>query len=197
MCPDYGTRRYIVGMFNRRRHAMKKQTIRIENRIPFAELGKAIGTTDKEYKAHMGTGFAVKDPVNPKRKHEIRRADFEDTMCSMQCWFLSDEAMQKIADRISDELKFYDFSYSGENYADELDDALCKEEEEALRAFGVLYYEGEIPDISHKGARLFSVDFGYGTFNRMVNDENGRKVEMTTDDGKVVTTWLGLVVEEY
>lgn len=39
---------------------MKKQTIRIENRIPFAELGKAIGTTDKEYKAHMGTGFAVK-----------------------------------------------------------------------------------------------------------------------------------------
>ena len=98
MCPDYGTRRYIVGMFNRRRPAMKKQTIRIENRIPFAELGKTIGTTDKEYKAHMGTGFSVKDPVNPKRKHEICRSDFEDAPEPMQCWYLSDEAMQAMGE---------------------------------------------------------------------------------------------------
>ena len=173
--------------------------IKIENRIPFGELGKTIGTTRDEYKAHMEQEYLVADPVKGGHHDKyITRSDYEDTMCSMQCWFLSDEVMQKIADRITAALKTYDFSYTpDDDYENELDDALCKEEEEALRAYGVLYYEDEIPEITKTGARLFSIDYGYGTFNRMVKEDGDLKVEMTTDNGKVVTTWPGLVVEEY
>lgn len=191
MCPDYGTRRYIVGMFNRRRHDMKKQTIRIENRIPFAELGKAIGTTDKEYKAHMGTGFAVKDPVNPKRKHEIRRADFEDVPEPMQCWYLSDEAMQAIAEQITQAMTQYEPDYI--RITDDFDSAFWREEEEALRAFGVPYYSDEVK-APKKGARVFSVDYGYATYLGKTKDG---KAEILTDDWHHKITYIGLIVEEY
>jgi hypothetical protein len=169
--------------------------IKIENRIPFAELGEAIGTGREEYREHMEREFYVQDPVHEDHEKIITRSDFEDTMASMQCWFLSDDAMERIAKQVSAALK----SYPAENVTDEddLQDAMCKEEEDALRAFGVCYYEDEIPDISRKGARLFSVDHGYGRFNGMVESDGEEMVEMTTDDGKVVTTWLGLVVEEY
>ena len=170
---------------------MKKQTIRIENRIPFAELGKAIGTTDKEYKAHMGTGFAVKDPVNPKRKHEISRADFEDVPEPMQCWYLSDEAMQAIAEQITQAMAQYSKDYIRDD--EDFDFAFCREEEEALRAFGVPYYSDEVK-APKKGARVFSVDYGYATY--LGKDKEG-KAKILTDDGQKKTTYIGLIVEEY
>lgn len=170
---------------------MKKQTIRIENRIPFAELGKAIGTTDKEYKAHMGTGFAVKDPVNPKRKHEISRADFEDAPEPMQCWYLSDEAMQAIAEQITQAMAQYEPDYI--RITDDFDSAFWREEEEALRAFGVPYYSDEVK-APKKGARVFSVDYGYATYLGKTKDG---KAEILTDDWHHKITYIGLIVEEY
>lgn len=170
---------------------MKKQTIRIENRIPFAELGKTIGTTDKEYKAHMGTGFSVKDPVNPKRKHEICRSDFEDAPEPMQCWYLSDEAMQAIAEQITQAMTQYEPDYI--RITDDFDSAFWREEEEALRAFGVPYYSDEVK-APKKGARVFSVDYGYATY---LGEDNEGKAEILTDDGQKKTTYIGLIVEEY
>lgn len=170
---------------------MKKQTIRIENRIPFAELGKAIGTTGKEYKAHMGTGFSVKDPVNPKRKHEIRRADFEDVPEPMQCWYLSDEAMQAIAEQITQAMTQYEPDYI--RITDDFDSAFWREEEEALRAFGVPYYSDEVK-APKKGARVFSVDYGYATYLGKTKDG---KAEILTDDWHHKITYIGLIVEEY
>ena len=170
---------------------MKKQEIKIGNRIPFAELGKAIGTTDKEYKAHMDKGFAVKDPVKPKRKHEICRSDFEDVFEPMQCWYLSDETMQTIADQMSQAMAQYEKDYIRSN--DDFDAAFWREEEEALRAFGVPYYSDEVK-APKKGARVFSVDYGYATY---LGKEKEGKAKILTDDGEVVTTWLGQLVEEY
>ena len=170
---------------------MNKQGIKIGNRIPFAELGKAIGTTDKEYKAHMDKGFAVKDPVKPKRKLEICRSDFEDTMCSMQCWFLSDEAMQKIADQMTQAMAQYSMDYIRD--ADDFDAAFWREEEEALRAFGVPYYSDEVK-APKKGARVFSVDYGYATYLGKTKDG---KAEILTDDWHHKITYIGLIVEEY
>ena len=169
--------------------------VKVENRIPFNELGDAIGSSSEEYKAHMEQEFYVQDPVHDDHEKIITRSDFEDTMASMQCWFLSDTAMERIAKQVSAALK----TYPAANVTDEndLDDALCKEEEDALRAFGVCYYEDEIPEVSKEGARVFSVDYGYGYFNRMVEVDGDEMAEITTDDGEVVTTWLGQLVEEY
>lgn len=171
------------------------QSIKIEHRIPFNELGDIIGTTNEDYKAHMEHEFYVQDPVHADQEKIITRSDFEDTMAPMQCWYLSDDAMQTVANRISKELA----TYPKDNVTDEndLQDALCKEQEEALRAIGVPYYEDEVPDPSKPGVRLFSVDYGYGTFNRMVEVDNSMMVEMALDDGTVQTTYSGLVVEEY
>ena len=170
---------------------MKTQAIRIENRIPFAELGKAIGTTDKEYKAHMDKGFAVKDPVKPKRKHEICRSDFEDVFEPMQCWYLSDETMQSIAVQMAQAMAQYSKDYIRD--AEDFDFAFCREEEEALRAFGVPYYSDEVK-APKKGARVFSVDYGYATY--LGKDKEG-KAKILTDDGQKKTTYIGLIVEEY
>ena len=170
---------------------MKKQGIKIGNRIPFAELGKAIGTTDKEYKAHMDKGFAVKDPVKPKRKHEICRSDFEDVFEPMQCWYLSDETMQDIADQMTQAMAQYEEDYIRD--AEDFDAAFWREEEETLRAFGVPYYSDEVT-APKKGARVFSVDYGYATY--LGEDKEG-KAELLTDDGQKKTTYIGLIVEEY
>ena len=170
---------------------MKKQEIKIGNRIPFAELGKVIGTTDKEYQAHMNKGFSVKDPVKPKRKHEICRSDFEDVLEPMQCWFLSDEAMQTIADQMSQAMAQYSKDYIRDD--EDFDFAFCREEEEALRAFGVPYYSDEVK-APKKGARVFSVDYGYATY--LGKDKEG-KAKILTDDGQKKTTYIGLIVEEY
>jgi hypothetical protein len=169
--------------------------IKVENRIPFAELGNKIGTDRDAYMAHMEQEFYVQDPVHDDHEKVITRSDFEDAMAPMQCWFLSDNAMERIAKQVTEALK----TYPKDNVSDEndLDDALCMEEENALRAFGVCYYEDEIPPVSKEGARLFSLDHGYGTFNGMVEKYGEEMVEMTTDDGKIITTWPGLVVEEY
>ena len=167
------------------------QEIKVENRIPFAELGNAIGTTNEDYKAHMEQEFFVADPVNPDHEKIITRSDFEDAMASMQCWYLSDEAMQSIADQVTKALA----TYPPENITDEndLSDALCKEEEEALRAFGVPYYEDEVK-APKKGARVFSVDYGYATY--LGEDKEGM-AKLLTDDGQKKTTYIGLIVEEY
>ena len=170
---------------------MKKQETKIGNRIPFAELGKAIGTTDKEYQAHMNKGFAVKDPVKPKRKHEICRSDFEDAPEAMQCWYLSDETMQTIADQMSQAMTQYEKEYIRSN--DDFDAAFWREEEEALRAFGVPYYSDEVK-APKKGARVFSVDYGYATY--LGEDKEG-KAKILTDSGKNEITYIGLIVEEY
>lgn len=170
---------------------MKKQEIKIENRIPFAELGKVIGSTDKEYKAHMDKGFAVKDPVKPKRKHEICRSDFEDVMEPMQCWYLSDETMQRIADQMTQAMAQYEKDYIRSN--DDFDAAFFREEEEALRAFGVPYYSDEVT-APKKGARVFSVDYGYATY---LGTNREGKAKILTDDGKNKITYIGLIVEEY
>lgn len=170
---------------------MKKQEIKIGNRIPFAELGKAIGTTDKEYQAHMNKGFVVKDPVKPKRKHEICRSDFEDLFEPMQCWYLSDETMQTIADQMSQAMAQYEKDYIRSN--DDFDAAFWREEEEALRAFGVPYYSDEVK-APKKGARVFSVDYGYATY--LGTNKEG-KAKIMTDDGQKKTTYIGLIVEEY
>ena len=174
---------------------MKKQEIKIENRIPFAELGEAIGTTQEEWASHMAQEFYVHDPVHADHDKIITRSDFEDTMASMQCWYLSDKAMQSIADQVSQALA----TYPKENVTDEndLSGALCKEQEEALRAFGVPYYEDEVPNPSKVGVRLFSVDHGYGTFIGMVDNDGDEMVEMKLDNGDIEHTWPGLVVEEY
>ena len=170
---------------------MKKQEIKIENRIPFVELGKVIGTTDKDYKAHMDKGFAVKDPVKPKRKHEICRSDFEDVFEPMQCWYLSDETMQTIADQMTQAMAQYesDSIRDGEDF----DAAFWREEEEALRAFGVPYYSDEVK-APKKGARVFSVDYGYATY--LGKNKEG-KAKILTDDGQKKNTYIGLIVEEY
>jgi len=170
---------------------MKKQEIKIENRIPFAELGKAIGTSDKEYKAHMDKGFSVKDPVNPKRKHEICRSDFEDVFEPMQCWYLSDETMQTIANQMTQAMAQYSKDYIRDD--EDFDAAFWREEEEALRAFGVPYYSDEVKAPT-KGARVFSVDYGYATY---LGEDNEGKAEILTDDGQKKTTYIGLIVEEY
>lgn len=171
------------------------QQIKIENRIPFAELGKAIGTTKEEYQAHMEHEFYVQDPVHADHEKIITRSDFEDTMASMQCWYLSDEAMQSIAAQVTRALADYPKDYVTSE--DDLSDALCKEQEEALRAFGVPYYEDEVPNPSKEGVRLFSVDYGYGTFVGMVEKDGDEKVQIKLDNGKIENTWPGLVVEEY
>lgn len=170
---------------------MKTQKIRIKNRIPFAELGKAIGNTDKEYKAHMDKGFAVNDPVNPNRKHEICRSDFEDVLEPMQCWYLSDEAMQSIAGQMTKAMSHYEKDYIRSD--DDFDDAFWREEEEALRAFGVPYYSDEV-NAPKKGARVFSVDYGYATY--LGTNKEG-KAKILTDDGQTKITFIGLIVEEY
>lgn len=170
---------------------MTKQEIKIENRIPFAELGKEIGTSNEEYKAHIDQEFYVKDPVNPDHEAIITRSDFEDVMEPMQCWYLSDTAMQSIADQISLALSHYSKDFiSDEN---DFNDALCREEEEALRAFGVPYYSDEVK-APNKGARVFSVDYGYATY--LGTNKDG-KAKILTDDGQTKTTFIGLIVEEY
>lgn len=174
---------------------MTEQKIEIENRIPFSELGNKIGTTPEQYREHMEQEFYVQDPVHPDHEMIITRSDFEDTMASMQCWYLSDKAMQSIAEQVTRALA----DYPKANVTDEndLSDALCKEQEEALRAFGVPYYKDEVPVPSAPGVRIFSVDDGYGTFDGMVDEDGTEMVQMTLDDGRVVTTFPGLVIEEY
>ena len=171
------------------------QEIKVENRIPFNELGNEIGTTNEDYKAHMEQEFYVADPVNPDHEKIITRSDFEDAMASMQCWYLSDETMQSIADQVTKALA----TYPPENITDEndLSDALCKEEEEALRAFGVPYYEDEVPYPHKVGGRVFSVDHGYGIFVGMVENDGETMVRIRLDNGDFENTWPGLVVEEY
>ena len=170
---------------------MKTQQIKIEHRIPFNELGKAIGKTREQYKAHINKGFEVKDPVKPKRKHEICRSDFEDVFEPMQCWYLSDTAMQSIADQISIALSHYSKDYISSE--EDFGYALFREEEEALRAFGAPYYSDEVK-APKKGARVFSVDYGYATYLGK-NKEGMAKI--LTDAGKNETTYIGLIVEEY
>ena len=174
---------------------MTEQKIAIENRIPFSELGNEIGTTPEQYREHMEQEFYVQDPVHPGHEKIITRSDFEDAMASMQCWYLSSEAMKAIAERVTRALA----DYPKANVTDEndLSDALCKEQEEALRAFGVPYYEDEVPVPSAPGVRIFSLDYGYGTFDGMVDEDGTEMVQMTLDDGRVVTTFPGLVIEEY
>ena len=168
------------------------QQIKIENRIPFAELGKAIGTTKEEYQAHMEHEFYVKDPARPDHEAIITRSDFEDTMESMQCWYLSDTAMQSIADQISLVLeRHYHKEYISND--EDFGEALWREEEEALRAFGVPYYSDEV-EAPKKGARVFSVDYGYATY---LGENKEGKAEILTDDGQNQTTYIGLIVEEY
>ena len=170
---------------------MATQQIKIENRIPFAELGKAIGTTKEEYQAHMEHRFYVKDPVHPDHEVIITRSDFQDTMESMQCWYLSDTAMQSIADQISLALINYSTDYISSE--DDFNYALCREEEEALRAFGVPYYSDEV-QAPKTGARVFSVDYGYATY---LGENKDGDAEILTDDGQNQTTYNGLIVEEY
>lgn len=171
------------------------QSIKIENRIPFNELGGKIGTTQEEWEAHMAQEFYVQDPVHADHEKIITRSDFEDTMASMQCWYLSDEAMQSIAAQVTKALADYPKEYVTSE--DDLSDALCKEEEEALRAFGVPYYEDEVPNPSKEGVRVFSVDHGYGTFIEMVDNDGDEMALIKLDNGNIETAWPGLIVEEY
>lgn len=171
------------------------QNIKIENRIPFNELGDKIGTTKEEYRAHMEQEFYVQDPVHADHDKIITRSDFENTMASMQCWYLSDEAMQSIAAQVTKALADYPKEYVTDE--DDLSDALCKEEEEALRAFGVPYYEDEVPNPSKEGVRVFSVDYGYGTFIEMVDNDGDEMALIKLDNGNIETAWPGLIVEEY
>ena len=168
--------------------------VKIEDRTPFAELGERMKDT-KAYRDYMEQEFYVQDPVHPDHEKIITRSDFEDTMASMQCWPLSDAAMKRIADMVSEALT----TYPEANITDEndLDDALCREQEDALRAFGVPYYEDEIEE-PPVGSRIFSVDDGYGTYLGMGTDDCGEPAaRIRLDNGEETTAYLGLIIAEY
>ena len=141
--------------------------------------------------------MAIKEPkkqfdfVVHRNGYSENVAVFEDTMCSMQCWFLSDEAMQKIAEQITQAMTQYEPDYI--RITDDFDSAFWREEEEALRAFGVPYYSDEVK-APKKGARVFSVDYGYATY---LGKTKYGKAEILTDDWHHKITYIGLIVEEY
>ena len=99
--------------------------------------------------------------------------------------------MQAIAEQITQAMAQYEPDYI--RITDDFDSAFWREEEEALRAFGVPYYSDEVK-APKKGARVFSVDYGYATYLGKTKDG---KAEILTDDGQKKTTYIGLIVEEY
>ena len=58
---------------------------------------------------------------------------------------------------------------------------------------GTVTYSDEVK-APKKGARVFSVDYGYATY---LGEDNEGKAEILTDDGQNHTTYIGLIVEEY